>query len=118
MRRLIALLVITFVAPSYAVGNAFAKERCAHDASATAIIHDSSADGRDHGPHEHGKPAGTAPCPYNDGSIACMSGGTSIFEAAYVQTTNQASVAETPAFAGPARPASHQSAPEPPPPKS
>ena len=112
------LLVLTFVAPSYAVGNVFAKERCAHDASATAMDHDSSADGRDHGSHDHDKPAEDAPCPHNDGLIACTSGGISIFEATYLHTGNQVNVAEAPVFTGTERPASHQSAPEPPPPKS
>ena len=118
MRRFITLLVLTFVAPSYAVGNVFAKERCAHDVSANAVIPVTSSDTRDHASHEHGAPADDAPCPHDAGSIACTSGGTSIFEAAYVQTANQVSVGETPVVAGPEHPASHQSAPEPPPPKS
>ena len=118
MRRLIALLVLTFVTPSYAVGNVFTKERCAHEESASAMVDDYSADGRDHGSHDHGKPAEDAPCPHSDGLIACTSGGTSIFEAAYVQTSHKVSVAAIPVFIGPERPASHQSAPEPPPPKS
>ena len=118
MRRFITLLVLTFVAPSYAVGNVVAKERCAHAVATNAPTHDPSHDGRHQTSHEHGAPAEDATCPHDSESIACTSGGTSICEAAYVRISDDVSVGETPVFNGPARLASYQAAPEPPPPKS
>ena len=118
MRRLITLLVLTFVAPSYTVGNVFAKERCAHAVATNEPTHDRSHDGRDQTSHEHGAPAEDAACPHDSGSIACTSGGTSICEAAYVRISDDVRDGETPVFNGPARLASYLAAPEPPPPKT
>ncbi|HEY0241382.1 MAG TPA: hypothetical protein VGC52_01840, partial [Gemmatimonadaceae bacterium] len=114
MRRIAALLLIACLAPSFAFGSEYAPESCRE----MAATPEQAAHGSGNTSHHENQENGDSTCPHT-GLATCAVGGGCVAGSAdiVVRVLDETLSRETSAFSSPHQLTSHQSRPEPPPPK-